>query len=129
MRNLKQDLEICNAASAGPWEWWDFFGITDENTTWCGNDNPPNELIRLTEDCKVITAAELEEMPNNEIMAETIICATNDDGEPLNDVGLFIRKEDAMFIAEAREGWPHAIQRALEAEKELALLKNGMNTK
>lgn len=27
-------------------------------------------------------------------------------------------KEDAKFIAEAREGWPHAIRRALEAEAE-----------
>ncbi|MDN9012408.1 hypothetical protein [Brevibacillus laterosporus] len=31
--------------------------------------------------------------------------------------------EDARFIAEARDGWPHAIERALEAERRVAELK------
>ena len=30
----------------------------------------------------------------------------------------------ARFIAEAREGWPYAIRRALEAEKEIDRLRN-----
>jgi len=30
-----------------------------------------------------------------------------------------LSKEDAEFIAEAREGWPHAIERAIKAEEEL----------
>jgi hypothetical protein len=31
--------------------------------------------------------------------------------------------EDARFIAEAREGWPYAIRRALEAEAEIDRLR------
>ena len=34
-----------------------------------------------------------------------------------------LRDEDAVFIAEAREGWPYAIRRALEAEAEVDRLR------
>ena len=34
-----------------------------------------------------------------------------------------LSKEDAEFIAEAREGWPHAIERAIKAEAEVERLK------
>jgi hypothetical protein len=33
----------------------------------------------------------------------------------------------ARFIAEAREGWPYAIRRALEAEAEVDRLRNELN--
>ena len=33
-----------------------------------------------------------------------------------------LSKEDAEFIAEAREGWPHAIERAIKAEAEVERL-------
>ena len=35
--------------------------------------------------------------------------------------------QDAKFIAEAREGWPYAIRRALEAEAEVDRLRNELN--
>jgi len=35
--------------------------------------------------------------------------------------------EDARFIAEAREGWPYAIRRALVAEAEVDRLRNELN--
>ncbi len=35
-----------------------------------------------------------------------------------------ISEEDAEFIAAAREGWPYAIRRALEAEAEADRLRN-----
>lgn len=34
---------------------------------------------------------------------------------------------NAHFIAEAREGWPYAIRRALEAEAEIDRLRNELN--
>jgi len=36
-----------------------------------------------------------------------------------------LSKEDAEFIAEAREGWPHAIERAIKAEAKLDRLIEG----
>jgi hypothetical protein len=35
--------------------------------------------------------------------------------------------EDATFITEARVGWPYAIQRALEAEREIDQLRNELS--
>lgn len=37
---------------------------------------------------------------------------------------LDVRHEDARFIAEAREGWQHAIERALKAEAEVERLRD-----
>jgi len=37
------------------------------------------------------------------------------------------KREIAKFIAEAREGWPYAIRRALEAEAEVDRLRNELN--
>lgn len=36
--------------------------------------------------------------------------------------------EDARFIAEAREGWPHAIRRAIAAEKMVEVLSRQIGT-
>ena len=33
-------------------------------------------------------------------------------------------RDDLRFVAEAREGWPYAIRRAMEAEKEIDRLRN-----
>jgi hypothetical protein len=38
------------------------------------------------------------------------------------DITVFNSEADAKFCAEARTGWPHAIERALAAEKEVARL-------
>ncbi|MFK4304293.1 hypothetical protein ABH892_004433 [Paenibacillus sp. RC254] len=39
-------------------------------------------------------------------------------------IGCFVRRKDAVFHAEAREGWPEAIRRAIAAEKENTELRD-----
>ncbi|WP_348623068.1 hypothetical protein ABFT51_17855 [Paenibacillus peoriae] len=51
-----------------------------------------------------------------------VFCEYIDDRLPDSLIGRFARTEDALFFAEAREGWPEAIRRAIEAEAEAASL-------
>ena len=37
------------------------------------------------------------------------------------------KEEDAEFIADAREGWPHAIERAIKAEAEVKRLRKELD--
>ncbi|MGG3873114.1 hypothetical protein [Brevibacillus laterosporus] len=85
MRDLNADLEICNAATKGPWSWCgDKFGdLVVYSPKLRGFHNNGGEIAQL-------------------------------------DYG---NQEDARFIVEARAGWPHAIERALEAERRVAELK------
>ena len=46
-------------------------------------------------------------------------CVINEDVIVCSDIW----QNDAEFIAEAREGWPHAIERAIKAEAENAKLR------
>jgi hypothetical protein len=56
-----------------------------------------------------------------------VIATTTDDTFVLDENDLIVsaseRHEDARFIAEARTGWPHAIERAMAAEKRVAELE------
>lgn len=45
-----------------------------------------------------------------------VFCEYIDDRLPDGLIGRFARTEDALFFAEAREGWPEAVRRAIEAE-------------
>jgi len=73
MRDLRKDLELCEAATSGPW-------VIDE---YCVSQiRQPNYSKR-----------------------RRIVCPPDANGF-----------NDARFIAEAREGWPEAIRRALAAE-------------
>jgi len=56
--------------------------------------------------------AKNEEWPGNANLRYWV--DNQDDG-----IGCFVRYEDAKFAAEAREGWPYAIRRAIAAEAEL----------
>ena len=47
------------------------------------------------------------------------------DHEVVSDIN-FGRESDAAFISEAREGWPHAIRRAIAAEAEVERLRNAL---
>ncbi|UYZ12185.1 hypothetical protein A6764_00035 [Brevibacillus sp. WF146] len=47
----------------------------------------------------------------------SVVCAEQDDTDCV------LTDTDARFIAEARTGWPHAIERALAAEKRVAELE------
>ncbi|MDN9010014.1 hypothetical protein [Brevibacillus laterosporus] len=78
-RNLHEDLEICNAATEGPW-------VKDYHGGYC------------------VEATSIPSWGGGVIVASC--------GE----------RADARFIAEARDGWPHAIERALSAEAEVERL-------
>lgn len=80
-RDLDADLEICEAATAGPW-------IAVESGAGVLTVNAP------------------------------------DDFELMTDIPF---DEDAQFISEAREGWPYAIRRAQDAERENDRLRNELN--
>ncbi|UNL92821.1 hypothetical protein CPY53_04275 [Paenibacillus polymyxa] len=43
-------------------------------------------------------------------------------------IGCFVRREDAVFHVEAREGWPEAIRRAIASERENAELRDQLMT-
>ena len=113
MRNLKADLEICNKATPGPWECW----LSAVQSGW---------MVRVGrgEYCDSINTAYY---PENKIRTEgygcdnTFIADLNDD-EYHTYSSLQEQIANAKFIAAAREGWPHAIERAIKAEAENALL-------
>ncbi|MBG9774270.1 hypothetical protein [Brevibacillus laterosporus] len=79
-RNLREDLEICNAATEGPW------------------------------------GASHDEWPVNANLRHWV--STHWDG-----LACAVSYEDARFIAEARDGWPHAIRRAVDAERKVAQME------
>ena len=78
MRDLRTDMEICNAATPEPWE--------------------------LT-------------VKGNSVKSYAIngICH-----------GMKIHGKDAYFIAEARQGWPEAIRRAMDAEARANALEDAL---
>lgn len=43
------------------------------------------------------------------------------------DKGVLIVRDSAEFIAQAREGWPYAIRRAQQAEREYDRIHNELN--
>lgn len=90
MRDLRKDLEICNKATPGPWEWLE--------DTWNGGYKGiigPNDREVLFPDHR----------------------NDGDDGDAWFDE--FPSEADREFIIEARTGWPAAIKRALVAEDAL----------
>lgn len=86
MRDLNADLEICKAATSGPW------------------------LVSEDDYSPIISAK------------HPVIVARGGDYAFAD-----IAPEDEIFIAEARTGWEHAIQRALTAEKKLEELYGMMS--
>ena len=50
---------------------------------------------------------------------QEVVIEAEDWGMPVK-----VKREDADFIVQAREGWPHAIERALELEEELTRCGN-----
>lgn len=87
MRDLEKDLDICNAATPGPWGWQ----VDKRNGGYSG--------LSGKDDIEVL-------YPNH--------CNDGDDGSAWFDE--FPNYADREFIAQAREGWPHAIERAIRAE-------------
>jgi hypothetical protein len=100
MRDLEKDLEICNKATPGPWECRGEYcdGI---NTAY----HPENKTRTKGYGCD-----------------NTFIADLNDDEYHIYS-SLQEQIANAEFIAQAREGWPHAIERAIKAEAEVERLK------
>jgi len=90
-RDLGNDLEICEAATPGPWE--------------IKRENIGGSLVVVSIGPSVLEAEALAD--DSEVNIKTWLDATND---------------DIHFFVEAREGWPHAIKRALEAEEKVEQL-------
>jgi hypothetical protein len=108
MRDLKADLEICNKATPGPW------GKTQSEGD-CSGWNCPRNMEVCDEDCPMCEEYELYKGAWLE----------GPDYIEIGDYSYFTDK-DAEFIAEAREGWPEAIARAIKAEAEVERLKTDM---
>jgi len=99
MRDLFKDLELCEKATPGPWEQMNgtdvFTKLGAVNGDGVKADDNAGWYIA---DCGVegFTPVNGEDM----------------------ELSIAEQRANARFIAEAREGWPHAIRRALEAEAE-----------
>ena len=110
MRDLLRDLELCEKATPGPW-------VKDERGG-----------------CVAVYPRSIGE----------INCMDESEGkrifykggyQVLDEDGRFKHWEvhpqdtaDAEFVAQAREGWPHAIERALKAEAEVERLRRREET-
>lgn len=89
MRDLQKDLELCNAATPGPWKVKELIGPYTEELS-----------VRTADDMPICEAGGALKYPED--------------------------RANARFIAEAREGWPEAIKRAMEAETRAAELKKAL---
>lgn len=114
-RDLQKDLEICEAATPGPW-WTD-----PANTIKHDRSTRPLILIACRDEGKEANADQL--FVSGVRLDGMVIDKT--DACLLMTVGVLLDKPEdtarqdqlnATFIAEARLGWPHAITRALAAE-------------
>lgn len=98
-RDLQADLELCERATPGPW------------------------------------FAKRWSIPTND---QFFVMQVDENGENVKEIATFWQgarhpdlletsseeaKSNAIFCASAREGWPHAIRRALEAERRVAELE------
>ena len=104
-RDLKADLELCNKVTEGPW-------ICDLRVG-CVAVYPENigrvNCMGDSEGKRLFYRNGFQVKDENGYFKEWCV-------KP-QDV------DDAEFIAQAREGWPHAIERALEAEAKLEKAK------
>ena len=105
MRDLKVDLELCNKATPGPW-------ICDLRVG-CVAVYPENigrvNCMGDSEGKRLFYRNGFQVKDENGYFKEW--CVKPQDAD------------DAEFIAQARVGWPHAIERAIKAEAEGEQLK------
>jgi len=108
MRDLLRDLELCEKATRGPWK---------------VDRNPENlatvsafYLLECNGGAAYIDGC-LQINGNADYTGETY--------DPVFVAAVYDRynADNATFVAEAREGWPHAIERALKAEAEVEKLR------
>jgi len=92
-RDLAKDLELCEAATKGPWR------VIGEHFM----ERPLREHMHL-----------------GGIGTDSIyVCAWGIEGPCGDSKGIVPDDADLAFIAESREGWPEAIRRAMAAEAEV----------
>lgn len=113
MRDLKADLELCNKAVCGPWE---------------VEETEEGHIITMGD--ALLSHEEREEQgkfgqQSHHEIEYNHICFY-DEGEeedaPCN-IQALEAEANANFIAEARQGWPEAIQRAIKAGAEVEMLR------
>jgi hypothetical protein len=95
-RDLNADLAICNAATSGPWKAVGWTIPTDDQYRVTQAEAGGKEVITAWQGVKY---PGMPEISGDEARANTI------------------------FAAEARTGWPHAIERAIIAEAEVESLR------
>ena len=99
-RDLAKDLELCEAATKGPWR------VIGEHFM----ERPLREHMHL-----------------GGIGTDSIyVCAWGIEGPCGDSKGIVPDDADLAFIAESREGWPEAIRRAMAAEAEVERLKKAV---
>jgi hypothetical protein len=113
MRDLLRDLELCEKATPGPWK-------VDRNPENLATVSAFYLLERhggaaYIDDCLQING-------NADYTGETY--------DPVFVAAVYDRynADNATFVAAAREGWPHAIKRALKAEAEVEKLQTELET-
>lgn len=114
-RDLAEDLKTCNRASSGPWR------ATIRRET-------PDEI-----------AAAVRENGRGGVSQCSMVVVNTPQAPTVSNVVVWMGpaaggftspckggvddNDDAQFVAEAREGWPEAIRRAIEAEAEIERLR------
>jgi len=101
-RDLKADLELCNKATPGPW----YAGATD--------DEHFMNLHYVTTEPRSYRHDGERAFVEGLIRKDKVVAITLLQTPRFVDCWQF--GENTRFIAQAREGWPHAIERAIKAE-------------
>ena len=113
-RDLQKDLEICEKATQGPWFW-------DVNKhTWHVLLEGPKRIVM--DFVRWGMGSAQPRFIQEGIFDKAVDLAIE---RKANHVGfdMDIMHPDAQFIAQARTGWPEAIQRAIEAESKLTKIQ------
>ena len=114
MRDLQKDLELCKKATPGPWKWdvnKHCHGVRLESYKWVVMD-----FVRWG--MQGAQPCFLQEGILDKASDLAIERKAHHAGFDMD-----IMHPDAQFIAEAREGWPHAIERAIKAETKLTKIQ------
>ena len=101
-RDLKADLELCNKATPGPW----YAGVTDDERFM--------NLHYVTTEPRSYRHDGERAFVEGLIRRDKVVAITLLQTPRFVDCWQF--GENTRFIAQAREGWPHAIERAIKAE-------------
>jgi len=113
VRNLLNDLEICCKATPGKWYLGGQQPIKPGWELMDHMDTPDYVCIQYNEDEKTMVTSKISYLEGRSYSIE--------DSKLIKDMQYWRIpiKANAEFIAEAREGWPYAIEQALKLRKAL----------